>query len=179
MQDQRLFPDSLTHKLALIFSLLCPNRLFIPCICPLSLSLLSSPSFSPLSLSLSFTYSVSQAETSTHTDSFPPLSLQSLIKGITTVWFGGNSDAPAFCWVFPQTKLLKHNSVMLTWSECAFQGCLHHLNLGVLYLSHKATAKLHIYSTGLTVSSISQLICSWLYFPLSSTWGQNILILIL
>lgn len=81
----------LSHKLPLTFSLLYHNRLFIPCIC--SLGLPFSPFFS-LQLSLSLPHTCRDKHT--HMHSFPSLSLQSLIKGIMTVWFGGNSDALSF-----------------------------------------------------------------------------------
>lgn len=97
------------------------------------------PLFSPHSLPvfhlLCLTHSETSAHTHTHMHSFPPLSLQSLIKGIMTVWFGGNSDALSFCRVFPQTKLLKRHTVRFMLTEWAFQECLHHLNRSSLLLS--------------------------------------------
>lgn len=116
--------QTLTHKLSLTFSLLYPSRLFIPCICSLSLAPLFFSFFlllPPSSLSLSvfhflcLTHAGTRAHTHTRVHSFPPLSLQSLIKGIMTVWFGGNSDAPLFCWVFPQTTKTQHRNVDVNW----------------------------------------------------------------
>lgn len=71
------------------------------------------PPFSPPpSLSsfhfLSLTHAGASTPTCTH---FLLFLSKSLIKGIMTVWFGGNSEALSFCWVFPSTTKTQHCSV--------------------------------------------------------------------
>lgn len=51
-----------------------------------------------------FCVSPIEGQAQTHMHSFPPLSVWSLIKGIMTVWFGGNSDC---CFAGFSPKLIK------------------------------------------------------------------------
>lgn len=121
--------QTLTHKLALTFPLLYPSRLFIPCICSLSLSRHSSPSFSSLflfPLSLSPSHPCRDKHTHITCTHFLLFLSEASLKEL---WLCGLEEIQTlrlFVGFFPEP--LKHNTAMFMWSECDFKECQHHLN---------------------------------------------------